>query len=225
MKTILEYLTDLECHNQREWYHLNKQRHHQANAQFEQLLQSLIIEIGKTDPSIAMNIPGDLTFKMVRDTRFSADKSPYNPTMRAHIAPKGKLPVPVGYYIAIRPQGRSFLGGGLFADMFKDATALIRDYIVQNGERWQAVITAPSFTQYFTVKGSALKNVPSGYDKAHPQAQYLKNKSWYVEYRLKDEQLLDKGFVLDATQIYQAMQPFNAFLNDALQGFEMPKRM
>ena len=38
-----------------------------------QLLQELILEIGKTDSSILQNEPRDITFKLVRDTRFSQD--------------------------------------------------------------------------------------------------------------------------------------------------------
>ena len=50
----------------------------------------------KIDSSILHNNPKDLTFKIVRDTRFSHDKSPYNPAFRVHISSKGKMPVPVG---------------------------------------------------------------------------------------------------------------------------------
>ena len=126
---ILNYLTELSAHNEREWYHAHKAEQKEANAEFELLLQELILRIGAFDGSILHNQPKDLTFKMVRDTRFSHDKSPYNPAFRAHISSKGKLPVPVGYYLMIKPGGQSFLGGGLFADMFKDATAMVRDHI------------------------------------------------------------------------------------------------
>ena len=99
---------------------------------------------------------------MVRDTRFSHDKSPYNPAFRAHIAPMGKLPVPVGYYLMLKPGGQSFLGGGLFADMFKDATRMVRDYIAEHGGEWEAVVTAPSFRECFTVKGTWVsRNAPA----------------------------------------------------------------
>lgn len=223
-KIILEYLTDLEKHNEREWYHANKEQYKQANLAFEELIQALIFEIGKTDNSILQNIPRDLTFKLVRDTRFSADKSPYNPAFRAHISSRGKLPIPVGYFIFIKPNGQSFLGGGLFAGIFKDATTMVRDYIVENGEEWERIISAPTFIKYFTVKGESLKNVPNGYDKFHPQAEYLKNKSWYVEYPLSDEQIVDDTLVSSATEVFEVMQPFNAFLNRALEKFNMPER-
>lgn len=225
IQAIFDYLSALEANNYREWYHDNKQQHKNANSEFENLLQVLIFEIGKTDSSILHSVPKNITFKVVRDMRYSADKSPYNPAFRAHISSSTvKLPIPVGYFIRIKPDGQSFLGGGLFTDMFKDATTMIRDYIVQHSDEWENIITAPSFTKLFVVKGEALKNVPRGYEKEHPQAEYLKNKSWYLEYFIADEQVLSANFIEQATEIFLAMKPFNDFLNKALKDFEMPKR-
>ena len=222
---IIDYLSALDSNNNREWYHANKEDFKKANAEFESLLQALMLEIGKFDSSILHNNPKDLTFKIVRDTRFSHDKSPYNPAFRAHIASKGKMPVPVGYYLMIRPGDQSFLGGGLFADMFKDATKRVRDYISENGAEWERIIHEPQFEECFTVKGTALKNVPAGYEKEHPQAQYLKFKSWYLEHPVKDKELKDANtFVLEAAKCFQLMKPLNDYLNQALAGFQMPAR-
>lgn len=222
---IIDYLSSLTMNNNREWYHANKDDYKKANAEFEKLLQTLILEIGRFDNSILHNNPKDLTFKIVRDTRFSHDKSPYNPAFRAHISSKGKLPVPVGYYLMIKPGNHSFLGGGLFADMFKDATAMIRDYISRNGEEWENIIHEPDFEKYFTIQGTKLKNVPVGYEKEHPQASYLKFKSWYLEYLLKDEEVKDvEAFLEKAVELFQIMKPFNDYLNKALADFQMPTR-
>ena len=222
---IIDYLSNLSRNNNREWYHANKEDHKKAKAEFEALLQALMLEIGKFDSSILHHDPKDLTFKIVRDTRFSHDKSPYNPAFRAHISSKGKLPVPVGYYLMIKPGNQSFLGGGLFADMFKDATMMVRDYIARNGEEWERIVHEPVFEKYFSVQGTALKNVPAGYDKDHPQAEYLKFKSWYLEYPVKDEELKDAELFLAKTaELFRIMKPFNDYLNRALMGFQMPSR-
>ena len=225
IQTIIDYLSLLSMNNNRDWYHANKEDYKKANTEFENLLQALILEIGKFDNSILHNNPKDLTFKIVRDTRFSHDKSPYNPAFRAHISSEGKLPVPVGYYLMIKPNNQSFLGGGLFTDMFKDATTMIRNHIAQNGEEWEKIIHEPKFKKYFTVKGTALKNVPAGYEKEHPQAEYLKYKSWYLEYPLEDKELNNaKTFLSKAVEIFRIMKPFNDFLNKALVNFQMPTR-
>jgi len=225
MEKIIEYLSALKENNNREWYHAHKKEYQMANEEFLYLIQDLIIEIGKTDAGVLHNIPKDLTFKLVRDTRFSHDKSPYKPCLRAHISSKGKLPIPVGYFISIKPDNGSFLGGGLFADMFKDATTMIRDYIVENGQEWERIVSDAAFRRYFEIKGTTLKNVPREYDREHPQADYLKYKSWYIEYPVTNEQLVQEDFIKNATEVFVAMQPFNNYLNKALVGFEMPKRV
>ncbi|MCI8405107.1 MAG: DUF2461 domain-containing protein [Clostridia bacterium] len=225
LHSILNYLSELDKNNEREWYHAHKTEYKNADTEFKGLLQTLISGIGGFDESILHNDPGSLTFKLVRDTRFSHDKSPYNPAFRAHIGPKGKLPVPVGYYIMIKPDNRSFLGGGLFADMFKDATNMVRDYISLHPSELNNIISSPDFTTLFKVQGTALKNVPAGYDKEHPMAEFLKNKSWYLEYPIRDEELYDaEKFVSTALNIFEKMKPFNDYLNKALAEFTMPER-
>ncbi len=90
MNAMFDYLRGLAANNNREWYHAHKTEYQEANAQFEALVQELIFKIGETDGSILHNVPKDLTFRLVRDTRFSHDKSPYTPAFRAHIAAGGK---------------------------------------------------------------------------------------------------------------------------------------
>jgi len=222
---MLDYLADLVKNNNREWYHANKEWYKKANAVFERMLCELIMAIGEFDDGVAAHMPKDLTFKMMRDIRFSRDKSPYKPAFRAHISSSGKLPIPVGYYVYISPGNHSFLGGGLFASMFKDATAMVRDYIVDNGDELDAVVHNKQFANLFAVKGESLKNVPKGYDPAHPQIKYIKHKSWYLEYPVSDTQISDSSeFIRHAARIFRCMKPFNDYLNSALRGFAMPPR-
>lgn len=222
---ILSYLKSLSENNNREWYHAHKAEYKEANAQFEALVQELVLQIGTFDRSILPGEAKELTFKLARDTRFSHDKSPYHPAFRAHIGPGGKLPVPVGYYLMIKPEGQSFLGGGLFADSFKDATSMVRNYIAENGGEWDNILHDPEFQKEFSVQGTSLKNVPAGYDREHPQGEFLKFKSWYLEYPIQDEELADgELFLSKAVEIFRRMKPFNDYLNEALAGFKMPER-
>ena len=102
---------------------------------------------------------------------------------------------------------------------------MVRDSIAQNGMEWERIIRRPDFEKHFTVKGTALKNVPAGYEKEHPQAEYLKFKSWYLEYPLKDEEVENAElFLAKAAELFRIMKPFNDYLNKALAGFRMPER-
>lgn len=222
---IINYLSDLEKNNHREWYHEHKSDYTKANREFEDIIQCLMNELGKEEPGILAYAPKDLTFKLVRDTRFSHDKSPYNPSLRCHISPMGKLPIPVGYFLFIHPGNQSFLGGGLFADMFKEATKMIRDHINTNGDEFESILTESKFAEAFKVEGTALKNVPKEYDPQHPMAEYLKYKSWYIEDHFDDALLEDiPAFIEYAAERFRLMKPFNDFLNRALKEFKMPAR-
>lgn len=224
MKKILKCSKELELNNNKEWFKNNKAFRDDALKEFEGLIENLMHSIGKFDSSILDNVPHKLTFKQVRDTRYNGDNTPYNPCFRAHIARCGKQPIPVGYFISIRAKNRSFIGGGLFTDIFKDATTMLRDYIVENGEELYSILNDEKFKSYFFLKGVKLKKVPSGYDAQNKWAEYLKYKSMYIEYPCSDGQLLDKYFVQNAAEIYSIMKPFNDFINKALENFVMPER-
>ena len=62
---IMDYLSALSINNNRDWYHANKEDYKKANAEFEKLLQALILEIGKFDNSILQNNPKDLTLSLI----------------------------------------------------------------------------------------------------------------------------------------------------------------
>ena len=47
MNIIINYLTDLAQNNNREWYHANKKRYNEANAEFERFIGELIAAVGK----------------------------------------------------------------------------------------------------------------------------------------------------------------------------------
>lgn len=221
MGGALAYLAELEAHNDRAWFADTKRERARALASFDALVAEVQALAGAFDPAVLGHDPKKLTFKLTRDTRFSNDKSPYNPSLRAHVGPAGKLPVPVGYYLMVKPGGRSFLGGGLFAAMFKDATERVRRAIAANGGEWEQVVAglAP-----LKVEGEALKRVPQGFDAAHPQAAWLKFKSWYVELPVSDEDVAAPGFAAQAAREFERMKPLNDFLNRALEGFQMPAR-
>lgn len=225
MHKILNFLIELENNNNREWFHEHKKERQEATKEFENLIQELIFEIGKFDDSVLLNNPKDLTFKLVRDTRSSHDRSPYNPCFRAHISSRGKLPIPVGCFISIQPHDATMLGGGLFADMFKDVTEMVRDYIVEHGNELESIVQDNSFTKHFKLLGNQLKNVPKGYDVDHSQSDYLKYKSWFVETFIDDKVFLDeKEFMKISIQKFKAMKSFNDYFNKFFIDFQMPER-
>ena len=56
-RMILKYLADLSANNDREWYHAHKAEYQRANAEFEELVQQLILRIGEFDGSVLGHAP------------------------------------------------------------------------------------------------------------------------------------------------------------------------
>lgn len=219
---IWKYLKEFEANNNRDWFRSHKEQRIEANIEFEKLVQELQSRIHQFDATIGGYNPKDLTFKQVRDTRYSHDKTPYNPVFRAHIAPKGKSPIPVGYFICIRSYS-VLLGGGLFTNIFNEATTMIRDYIDEHGEQWEQIVEDKEFKKEFTVAGEKLKNVPRGYFKEHPQSEYLKYKSWYLECCITDIRDVE-SLITTSIDKFKIIKPFNDYINQALIDFKMPER-
>ena len=223
-KVIFNFLQDLNDKNSLDWMKTNKNYYEQAKNEFEKLLREFIDKISEYDNSVKHLNPKDLIFRLNRDTRFSNDKSPYNPSFRAHISSAGRTPIPAGYYMNIKP-GKIFLGGGLFVSQFPEATKMVRDFIVKNEKEFSKIIEENTFSGNFEIVGEKLKNVPKEYDKEHKLAEYLKHKAWDIEYYIKDNVFLSADkFIKLSVEIFKYMKPFNDFLNKALKNFKIPER-
>lgn len=221
---MLDFLADTQKNNSLEWMHANEDRKKAAQQEFLALVQGCIDDLAAQGEQVGHLDPKDLVFRINRDTRFSSNKSPYNPTFRAHISPAGRMPIPVGYFISIAPGG-SFSGGGLFAPHFKEATKMIRDAIAADPEAFLSIVEEETFKERFAFVGMPLKRVPQGYDVMSPAAEYLKCKCWAIEEAIPDNIVADNEALRKRLlESFLSMRAFNSYLNKALEGFEFPAR-
>ncbi len=164
---LLGFLADVREHNSLAWMHANEDRKKAAQQEFLALVQTCIDDLAAQGEQVGHLDPKSLVFRINRDTRFSNDKSPYNPVFRAHISPAGRAPVPVGYFVSIAP-GNSFAGGGLFAPRLKEAVKLVRDAIAADPETFLSLVEDEAFRARFAFIGMPLKRMPQGYDAETP---------------------------------------------------------
>ena len=213
---ILDFLNDLELNNSFEWMKENKLRYDSAKAEFENLIQELINRISHFDASYTGLTPVNMIFRLNRDIRFSKDKSPYTPAFRAHISPCGKYPIPVGYFIHVKPHN-ILLGGGIFTSQIPEATKLLRKYISNNYNDFFNIINNPDFSVNFVIQGEKLKKVPKEYSDKSSVSEYLKHKSWDIYTKIEDDCFLQSDLFMDEI-IYKIkrMKPFNDFINKGL---------
>ena len=115
MKQVIDFLTQLERNNNREWFNAHKEEYRAAQQRFDKLAEQVIIGISTFDQSVAGLTAKDCTYRIYRDTRFSADKSPYKCHMGAFICPEGKKSGYAGYYLQVGPHEDGYPCGNMLA--------------------------------------------------------------------------------------------------------------
>jgi len=216
MKTsyILDFLSQLNNNNNREWFADNKDHYEATKAEFEQICNSLILEISKFDEEIKHVAVKDCVFRIYRDTRFSNDKTPYKTHYGVFIAAGGgRKSVRGGYYFHLEP-GKCFVAVGVWCPPPEVLKAL-RQSVYENIDELMEIRSQAEFSKYFSdfYQEDKLKTAPKGFPKDFPEIELLKLKHYMVEYRLSDQLLSEDDFVSKVAEIFKAAHPLNIFLN------------
>lgn len=213
--STLQFLKNLKKNNNKEWFDANRETYELAKINVREFIDELIAGISKFDPAVKNLEAKNCVFRINRDIRFSADKTPYKKNMSALIAPGGKKSFSPGYYFHLEP-GASFLAGGMWQPEPAYLNA-IRQEIDYNADEFKKLLNAKTFKTYFGSLSDEdkLKTVPKGYDKTHPQIELLKHRSFIVSHDLADKTILSKDFLKESLNVFNAMHPLNFFLRRA----------
>lgn len=215
---LLDFLSELTLHNDREWFQTHKATYDQLRQDFEAAVGRWLKQLSTQDASLAGLEPKKCIFRIYRDVRFSKDKRPYKTHFSAYFSAGGKAGNGPGYYVQLGPNGQTLLAGGLY-EPEKEQLARIRQEIDYNGEALHALLDAPSFRKYFDgMGGDKLKKAPAGYPTDHPDIELLKHKSFVVSHIVPDATARQLDLDTYVPAAFQAMQPFCAYLQEAIDG-------
>jgi uncharacterized protein (TIGR02453 family) len=216
--STLLFLKQLAKNNNKPWFDANRKKYDEAKKDFENFIQALIEQFGKKDPPIAALTAKSCLFRINRDIRFSKDKTPYKKNFAASINRGGKKSVLAGYYFHLEP-GNSFIGGGIWMPMPAE-TQKIRQEIDYCYDEFKKIIHSKKFAGIYAgldrEDAILLTNVPKGYTKDNPAAEFLKLKSWVAMSPLTDAALTSKGLLKQSVEALSAIQPLIDFLNRAV---------
>ena len=146
-KSILKFLRQVMANNNREWFQEHKKDYEAVRAEFERGVQQAIERIMTFDQEIAHVQVKDCTYRFYRDTRFSADKSPYKNHLGAYINAKGKKALRGGYYLHLEP-GHCLLAVGNYWLPTNILTSC-RNEIMGNAAEWLRCVESDEFLKYF----------------------------------------------------------------------------
>jgi uncharacterized protein (TIGR02453 family) len=155
------WFRELESNNNRDWFQAHRPTYDNAvRGPLEWLLEELSDEFGDarvTRPN--------------RDTRFSADKSPYKRGIYAVVERGGGGG---GWYVHLDKEGL-FAGGGIYAPE-RQKLAAIRSAIADDatGKKLESIIAGMSAAGLRLMDEGSLKTAPRGYPKDHPRVGLLR---------------------------------------------------
>ena len=212
----LAFLRALARNNRRDWFHERKDRYEEVvRAPMAALVERLAVEFRDFAPDLVAT-PRASMYRVYRDTRFSADKTP----LKTHVAavfPHRLLPKHegAGLYLEVAPQ-HVWFGGGMYMPSTSQLH-LVREHIAANHRRLRTMVESPAFRRIFgEVTGDRLKRVPLGFPKDHPAAEFLKLRQFLAGCEKPAAFATSPGFYRSLVGAFRVLAPLIAFLNAPL---------
>lgn len=225
LREALAFLRELAANNHKGWIDENRVRYKLHRGRFEQMVEELVDAISTFDPAVAGLKAKDCTYRMNRDIRFSADKSPYKTHFSAFIAPRGKNSGLAGYYLHLEPvvEGSSMIGHSILAAgqvcIPPAILRSIREEIVDNGDLMaEHIASADGFRMDYT---GSLKRLPKGFEQETAHTDLLRLKDHCLVLDLTEEEVLSEDFVPRMLERFRSAKPYLDQLNRAIEyGYE-----
>jgi uncharacterized protein (TIGR02453 family) len=213
----LRFLRALKRNNDREWFRERKDRY---EADVRQPMVALLDQLARDFKSFAPDFvaePKVSLYRIYRDTRFSADKTPLKTHVAAHF-PMRSMPRGEGggLYVEVAPTW-VWMGGGLYLPSPTQLQSL-REHIADHHQRLHRLVTKASFRRTVgALDGERLSRVPRGYPKDHPAAHYLQFKQFLAGREFEAEFAISAAFHRELLATFRAVAPLVRFLNAGLQ--------
>lgn len=224
MKKVVDFLRQLQQNNYSEWFHAHKGEYEEVKRYFNDFALELIAGAGEFDESVRGLELKDCTYRINRDIRFSADKSPYKTHMGVFIAPGGKKSGKAGYYFHLSVGGDGYPDACMVAVGHycydKRVVEIVREDLVDEPERFESFVQTGARDGFELDFEGALKKVPKEFlDCKFPEYTRLKCYCLMKPMTLKDvsnrDELLNNLLVL-----FERNKPFIDYLNQVIEYVE-----
>ncbi len=218
----LDFYRDLEKNNRKSWFEDHKSVYLQ---EVLEPAQAFVIEAGERLRKIDSGILYDTRtngagsiFRIYRDTRFSAEKTPYKTFLGISFWNGGcKKTENPGFYFHLEPQ-RLVLYWGLY--MFPPESLAAFRQAVLDEQKGAALVKATrtvSRHKGILIGGEHYKRVPRGIDPNHPRADWLRFNTLYTE---KDCGIPDALFSADlvdyCVEVWEKSLPLHKWMKGVL---------
>lgn len=218
------FLRALTRHNEREWFERNRATY---DAELRTPLAALAEEVDVRLATLAPEIVGDpkrSLFRIHRDVRFSADKSPYKTHVACwfHHGDAGRgvgtqtAHGGAGFYFHLEA-GRASLGGGIWMPP-RPTLVKIREAIDEDAGPLQKLLGDPAVRRRFggLAAEHMLTRMPRGYADTHPAAALLRHQSYTLGRDVAQRDLSSARLPDVLARDYARILPLVRWINRAL---------
>ena len=209
---MLEFITELRDNNNREWFAAVKPEYEKIRNECYDEIDKLIALISPFDENLIGVEAKDCVYRIYRDIRFSADKSPFKTHFGIVLGKGGRKCWDAAYYLRIEPGECALYGGVWFPE--QPVLTRLRHDIYDNIEEFMAILEKPDFKAKFKgLTGDSLKSMPKGFPKDCPYGDIIKMKEFLVMEHFPDKYFSNKKWQESIASDIKLMKPFIDFLN------------
>lgn len=218
----LAFLADLAANNQRAWFAAHKATYQAA---LLEPAQQFVAVVGARLRALAPQVQVDLRtdgqgnlMRLVRDTRFSSDKTPYKTELSGLFwEGAGEKTANPAFGFRLRADGMDLMAG-----MLAFSPPALRAYRVavadeRKGAALVDILDDLRARAGYLVQGEHYRRVPAGYDPQHPRADLLRYHALAIHPpALAAEVVCSDRLVGQCIQHFAAMAPLRQWLANAL---------
>lgn len=219
-QTSLNFLTELNNNNSREWLEQNKIIYQDYKDDIISFTENLLSELEKIDLSIAKAslIPKKCLTRVNRDLRFSKDKTPYKNYVLVVFNKNAPQPNAAGYFIHIEP-GNCMVGGGVWQTS-PEYLKKIRQEISYSFDEFNDIVSSKQFRDTFPsgIQGqSKLKKFTDFPEQREEVIELLKMKGFCTKELISDKVLTSKDAIKTILNYFETTKPLIDYINKAIE--------
>ena len=220
----LGFLRRLKRNNRRDWFERHRPVYEtEVRDPMRALVEEMDVRLARLAPELTGD-PRHSIFRIHRDIRFSADKSPYKTNAACQFyhqdagrgAGQDAKGAGAGLYFQLA-HGECFVAGGMWMPA-RPALDRIRETIADSPEAFRRVLRASAFRRRFgrLDDESVLKRMPRGYAEDHPAAEWLRYRSFTASRIMTEREVQSPRLPAILARDFAAVVPLVRWINRAI---------
>jgi uncharacterized protein (TIGR02453 family) len=220
---MVQFLRALKRNNRREWFQPRKHLYEQqVKEPMLELVTALNGDFMKFAPDFVTE-PKKAVFRIYRDTRFSADKTPYKTHVAASFWRRGSDYTGAGGFYFSVSHDQIEVAGGIWHPS-PETMLLVRTHIAASYPEMRRILANKKSRKLVgDLQGDELTRAPKGFNPEHPALDLIKKKDWILDTALDSTLATTPKLYREIVERFRAIAPLIEYLNRPLIGRKPPR--